>query len=116
MTGIRKFFSFSSAAGIFRVFFLMLADVLCSSVGMFSAILLYCLVQKAPCEFSELLSILPFSCMLLLCNVIFNCYNGSILYPGAGVNKIEAFLLTLTGEYKGQLLTNSNSRDLIDGH
>lgn len=89
MTGIRKFFSFSSAAGIFRVFFLMLADVLCSSVGMFSAILLYRLVQKAPCEFSELLSILPFSCMLLLCNVIFNCYNGSILYPGAGVNKIE---------------------------
>lgn len=32
------------------------------------------------------------------------------------VDLITAFLLTLTGEYQGQPLTNDNPRDLIDGH
>ena len=43
-------------------------------------------------------------------------YQSGVELTDEEVHKIEAFLLTLTGEYKGQLLTNSNSRDLIDGH
>lgn len=82
-------FRFFSMAGICRVCFLMFADVICSVCGMFSAALLYCFILKTPCDPSELLSILPFSCALLCCNIVFNCYNGSIFYPGAGVNKIE---------------------------
>ena len=43
-------------------------------------------------------------------------YQSGVELTDEEVHKIEAFLLTLTGEYKGQLLTNSNSRDMIDGH
>ncbi|MBQ7898761.1 MAG: cytochrome-c peroxidase [Bacteroidales bacterium] len=43
-------------------------------------------------------------------------YQSGVELTDEEVHKIEAFLLTLTGEYKGQPLTNNNSRDLIDGH
>ena len=43
-------------------------------------------------------------------------YQSGVDLTEAEVDLITAFLLTLTGEYQGQPLTNDNPRDLIDGH
>ena len=43
-------------------------------------------------------------------------YQSGVDLTEAEVDLITAFLLTLTGEYQGQPLTNDNPRDLIDDH
>ena len=74
--------------GICRIILLMLCDAACAigctlvSSAFFD--LLFC-----DEEIWSWRAALPFAVTLLLCNTLFSCYNGSILYPGAGVNKIE---------------------------
>lgn len=81
---IRIFFNHS----IWRIFLLMLADALCVAGTTF---LSFCLLvpgcKEGFCQ--NISTISPFIAAILLCNTLFGCYNGSILYPGAGVNKIE---------------------------
>lgn len=43
-------------------------------------------------------------------------YQSDVDMSDAEVAQVTAFLLTLTGEYNGQPLTNDNPRDLIHGH
>ena len=43
-------------------------------------------------------------------------YQTGVEMAASEVDKIEAFLLTLTGEYKGAPITNNNPRELIHGH
>ena len=43
-------------------------------------------------------------------------YQSGVELADAEVNKITAFLKTLTGEYQGKLLTNDTSRDVIHDH
>ena len=43
-------------------------------------------------------------------------YQTGVEMAASEVDKIEAFLLTLTGEYQGAPITNNNPRELIHGH
>ena len=43
-------------------------------------------------------------------------YQTGVEMTASEVDKIEAFLLTLTGEYQGAPITNNNPRELIHGH
>ena len=43
-------------------------------------------------------------------------YQSGVELADAEVNKITAFLKTLTGEYQGKLLTNDTSRDVMHDH
>ena len=43
-------------------------------------------------------------------------YQTGVEMDASEVDKIEAFLLTLTGEYQGAPITNNNPRELIHGH
>ena len=43
-------------------------------------------------------------------------YQSGVELADAEVDKITAFLKTLTGEYQGKLLTNDTSRDVIHDH
>ena len=81
---IRKFLNH----GICRIIVLMLCDAACIVFCTFASTFVFNLFVSG----SEIMSwrtALPFVVTLLLCNTLFSCYNGSILYPGAGVNKIE---------------------------
>ena len=85
----RKRFFPALKGGILRIFFLMLSDT-CCAVGSILAVAILCALpgnSSGMCV--NLRGILPFCAALLICNTLFSCYNGSILYPGAGVNKIE---------------------------
>ena len=77
---IRIFFNHS----IWRIFLLMLADSFCVAGTTFLSFFFL-----APGFCRGVSTIFPFTAAILLCNMLFRCYNGSILYPGAGVNKIE---------------------------
>ena len=88
----RKRFFPALKGGILRIFFLMLSDT-CCAVGSILAVAILCALpgnSSGMCV--NLRGILPFCAALLICNTLFSCYNGSILYPGAGVNKIEEIL------------------------
>ena len=74
--------------GICRIILLMLCDACC----VIACTLVSSVFFKLFCSNGECWSLraaLPFAVALLFCNTLFSCYNGSILYPGAGVNKIE---------------------------
>ena len=43
-------------------------------------------------------------------------YQSGVELTAAETDKITAFLKTLTGEYKGELVRSDNSRDEIHGH
>lgn len=81
---IRNFFNH----GIWRIVLLMLVDALCVAGTTFLSSFLtgsFCSQEL----FRNWSFVFPFIIAILLCNTLFRCYNGSILYPGAGVNKIE---------------------------
>ena len=75
--------------GILRIFILMLSDVCCAVGSVWVVNFLFRIFDNCTKGCGDLRSVLPFCVALLICNVLFSCYNGSILYPGAGVNKIE---------------------------
>ena len=84
----KKIFSVVTGS-VLRIFFLMLSDI-CCAVGSIIAVGALCSVLGLPSSMCvEPPKFLPFCIALLICNMVFSCYNGSIFYPGAGVNKIE---------------------------
>ena len=74
--------------GICRIILLMLCDAVCA-IGCTLVSSAFFDLLCCDEEIWSWRAALPFAVTLLLCNTLFSCYNGSILYPGAGVNKIE---------------------------
>lgn len=74
--------------GFCRIILLMLCDALCVVACTLASAAFFDLFFKDDVIWSWR-AVLPFAVTLILCNTLFSCYNGSILYPGAGVNKIE---------------------------
>lgn len=85
----RKFLLSLLNGGTLRVCLLMATDMFCAAASMFLTKFICSSLNSTPGECGKLLGVLPFCGALLFCNIFFNCYNGSILYPGAGVNKVE---------------------------
>ena len=74
---------------VWRVLALVLTDGLCVFACSWCVLRTYKALGFGHYEMSLYLRLLPFCGVLIICNVLFRCYHGSILYPGAGLNKIE---------------------------
>ena len=74
---------------VWRIFMLVTIDGLCVFSCAWCVLWAYKTAGFGHYELSQYLKLLPFCGVLIICNALFRCYHGSILYPGAGLNKIE---------------------------
>ena len=74
---------------IWRILTLVLFDASCVFACTWFVLWAYKAAGFGRYEMRQYLSLLPFCGVLIICNALFRCYHGSILYPGAGLNKIE---------------------------
>ena len=74
---------------VWRLLALFFVDGLCVFLCAYSVLWAYKAAGFGRYELEQYLPLLPFCGVLIFCNALFGCYQGSILYPGAGLNKIE---------------------------